>query len=73
MASLSRKAWKTAAVAFALAACFTVVLIASVVRFGGGQSLSTSDSLSLTTLSTTLVVHIFADTDPEYFKKSTVC
>ena len=68
MASFSRKAWRTAAVAFASAACFTAVLIVGLVQSGERQRSSPSDSLSLTTLSGTLVVYIFADTDPEYLE-----
>lgn len=61
----SSKTRRTIAVALA---CLTFILVVSRAFSGVRRLTATSDSLSLTTSGKTLVVHIFADTDPEYLK-----
>ena len=54
-------------VAFVLA-CLVFIIVVSRAFTGVRRLTASSDSLSLTTSGKTLVVHIFADTDPEYLK-----
>ena len=54
-------------VAFALA-CLVFIIVVSRAFTGVRRLTASSDSLSLTTSGKTLVVHIFAYTDPEYLK-----
>ena len=61
----SSKTRRTIAVALA---CLTFILVVNRAFSGVRRLTATSDSLSLTTSGKTLVVHIFADTDPEYLK-----
>lgn len=59
----SSKAWRTVAVSLA---CLAFILIASRAIAGARSLSAVTDSLAVATSGKTLVVHIFADTDPEY-------
>ena len=65
MAPRSTKAWRNVAVALA---CLLLILVFSRGISGARHLSGTASSLTLTTSGRTLVVHIFADTDPEYLK-----
>ena len=63
MSQRSSKAWKTVATALA---CLAFILIASRAISGARSLSAVTESLAVATSGKTLVVHIFADTDPEY-------
>ena len=61
----ANRAWRTVAIALA---CLALLLIINR-GISGARSLSAAtESVTLATSGRTLVVHIFADTDPEYLK-----
>lgn len=65
MSPRSSTAWRTVAIALA---CLTLFLIVSRNISVSRHLSATTDSVTLATSGRTLVVHIFADTDPEYLK-----
>lgn len=65
MTARSNKAWRSVAIVLA---CLAFVLIVNRGIAGARKPNASTGSLTLTTSGKTLVIHIFADTDPEYLK-----
>ena len=64
MTPRSTKAWRTVAIG---AACITFIVL--VQWFAFGSSASSTDTVGFSSANgKTLIVHIFADTDPEYLE-----
>lgn len=65
MTARSNKAWRNVAIALA---CLAFVLIVNRAIASARQPNASTGSLTLSTSGKTLVVRIFADTDPEYLE-----